>query len=109
LRWECEHRDDTVRQHGDPLGVFGPRIAEKSGDLDGGGSFDRFAARDGERAGLVRPRDATGALRAVETRPLRSAKSFVPELGVANVGVADGDEHLAGESEHVEPVMRERG
>jgi len=83
-------------------------ISEQSRDLDGGCSFDAFAASDGEGSGLVGPADAPRALGAVAAYALSSPKGFVPKLGVSNASISDDEKHFASNCENVKPMMRER-
>src|SRR4051794_26145537 len=57
----------------------------------------------------VGPSHAPCALGDVETRTFGGAKRFVAKLGISNVSIANDDQHLASNSEHVKPMMRKTG
>jgi len=90
------------------MGIFGGRISEKGRDLDGGRRFDAFAPSHSEGSGLIGPGDAPRAFGAIAADALGGPKSFIPELGVANPSIANGEKHLASDSEDVKSMMRER-
>lgn len=64
---------------------------------------------DRERAGLVRARDAPGALGAVEAHALRRAERLVAQLRIGDAAREDRTQERTGDAVRHELVLREKG
>src|SRR6266540_527869 len=104
-----EHRDEPVGDPRDLARGAGRRVAAERGDLDRRDGLDRLGARDGEGARLVRARDATSALGAVEARGLGGADRLVTKLRVADRAAEHGEQELPRDAVRDELVVRKNG
>jgi hypothetical protein len=103
-----EHRDHPIVEDRYARGVLRPSVTEERRNLERGRTLDGFPPSDGVRTGFVCAGDAPSNLGDVEAHPFRRAERLVPQLGVTNVRVTHCNEHLASDSEKVQPMIRER-
>ena len=82
-------------------------VAGEHRDFERGSGLERLAASDGEHTPAIRRRNAPVRLGNVQSSGLRTTKSLIAELRIANLSTANNAQNLESQAISIQTMVRE--